>query len=365
MPVHDLGYRKWAGERMSRLLRPLVVAKAGISLVWRRRWLRMMLIFAWLPIIVFGVMIFMFELASTDQDARQGIAQTLAFAFQRPDLAMGMIEDHGAMRHDVWASLILAFFRMPQLIAMVLLVGLIAPMLISYDLRSKAYLMYFSRPLSPLEYIVGKSAVLWFFLSAITLVPALALYVVAIFMSPDLSVIGQTWDIPLRIIGATLVLVVPTTALALCYSSFTSESRYATFSWFATWAMGFVAYGVLTYSGIRRGPGRGPGRGGRFGGPRGRRGRFNREEFDQASMDQFEIDRFEDFAARQQDFEAVVDLDKWTLVSPFHTLGKVQTWVFGLDASATSVMPAVIVLVVITGACLLIIRHRIVARLSV
>ena len=39
--------------------------------------------------------------------------------------------------------MILAFFRYPQAIAMVLVVGLIAPMMISYDFRSKAYLLYF------------------------------------------------------------------------------------------------------------------------------------------------------------------------------------------------------------------------------
>ncbi len=31
-----------------------------------------------------------------------------------------------------------------------------------------------------------------------------------------------------------------------------------------------------------------------------------------------------------------VDLDKWTLISPYHTLGKVQSWVFGLERTPTS-----------------------------
>ncbi len=51
MPVHDLGYRAWLGQRMPRLLRPWVVAKSGIALVWRRKWLRLMILLAWLPIV--------------------------------------------------------------------------------------------------------------------------------------------------------------------------------------------------------------------------------------------------------------------------------------------------------------------------
>ncbi|QDT08681.1 ABC transporter permease subunit [Planctomycetes bacterium K23_9] len=352
MPVHDLGYRGWTGARMSHLMRPLVVARGGISLVWRRRWLRMMIIFSWLPILLFGVGIFMFEYSATEPGWGQVLGNLLAFQLQRPDLALSISADHAGSRHDVWATLILTFFRVPQLFAMVLLVGLIAPMLISYDLRSKAYLMYFSRPLSPTQYIIGKSAVLWFFLSTITAIPALILYLVGVFLSPDLSVIGETWDIPFRILGATVVLVVPTTALALCYSSFTSESRYATFSWFATWAMGFIAYSVLTYSGarMRGGPPQRPR------GPRGR-GRPRFEDFDAA--------QYENMASNMPPGLADIDRDKWRLLSPYETLGKVEGWVFGIDPTPGSVWPSIIMLIAITVGGLWIVRHRIMARLSV
>jgi hypothetical protein len=214
---------------------------------------------------------------------------------------------------------------------MVLLVGIIAPLLISYDLRSKAYLMYFSRPLSPMEYIVGKSAVIWFFLMMITTVPAFMLYIAGVLLSPDLSVVLQTWDIPLRIVAASVVLVVPTTALALCYSSFTAESRYAAFAWFATWVMGFVAYRILTFA--QRGGGAGRS------GPQGRG----------------------PLAVQQWG----VDPDRWRLLSPFHTLGKVEAWVFGLDATPASVTPALIMLIAITGGGVWLIRNRIKSRLSI
>ncbi len=332
MPVHDLGYRAWRGIRMSRLLRPWVVARSGIALVWRRRWLRLMIIFAWLPIVVPAIGIFTFEYSSTDPEMKRFIFQFLRGPLQRPDLAYTVSQDHELARHEVWSTLILLFFRVPQLFSMVLLVGIIAPMLISYDLRSKAYLLYFSRPLSPGEYIIGKSAVIWFFLMMIVTIPAFILYFVGILLSPDLSVIGQTWDIPLRIVAASVVLLVPTTSLALCYSSFTCESRYATFAWFSTWVMGFVAYQILTFAPLAGGPGRPP--------RRPRRGPIDWEELG-------------------------IDLDKWQLLSPYHTLGKVEAWVFGLDTSEASVLPAIILLVVITVGCLWIIRNRIVARLSI
>ena len=330
MPVHDLGYRNWQGRRTPRVLRPLVVARGGISLVWRKRWLRTMLMLAWLPIIVPAFGIFAFEFSSTDPGMQRAVFQFLRGPMQRPDLAVQAMTDPSLARHEVWSTLILAFFRYPQLSVMVLFVGLIAPMLVSYDLRSKAYLLYFSRPLAPMEYIVGKSAVVWFFLTAIVTVPALMLYVVGVLLSPELSVVYETWDLPLRILAASVALVVPTTALALCYSSWTSESRYATFSWFATWVMGFVAYQILTFAGVRDELSR-PRRG--RGGP-----------------------RWEDLD---------VDLDQWRWLSPYHTLGKVESWIFDLDKTDGSVWPAVGLLVVITIAGTWIVRARIIARLSV
>lgn len=336
MPVHDLGYRPWTGRRMSRLLRPWVVAKSGIALVWRRRWLRLLILLAWLPIAVPAMGIFVFEYSSSDPQMQRAFFTSLTRMTRWLAMSMPEFSDHESARHPIWSTFILIFFRVPQLFSMVLLVGIIAPILISYDLRSKAYLMYFSRPLSPMEYILGKSAVIWFFLMMITTVPALMLYVSGILLSPDLSVIAQTWDIPVRILIASFVLVVPTTALALCYSSFTAESRYATFTWFATWVMGYVAYTILTRASATRpayrpGPRWGPG-------PRRRPPTWE---------------------------ELGIDWEKWRWVSPYHTLGKVEAWVFGLDSSEISVVPSIIILVVVTVGCIWIIRNRIVRRLSI
>ena len=340
MPVHDLGYRAWLGRRMPRLLRPWVVAKSGIALVWRRKWLRLMILVAWLPIVFPSLGIFVFEFSSTEPDFQRVIVQLMRSPMlNQAEIADAILADPDSARHQVWATLILAFFRYPQAIAMVLVVGMIAPMMISYDLRSKAYLMYFSRPLTPGEYIVGKTAVVWFFLVLIATLPALALYVFGVLLSPDLSVIWETWDIPLRILGATGVLIVPTTALALCYSAFTSESRYATFAWFATWAMGGVAYRILTFAGQPPRFDRVPG------GPPRQRRRMASEQWEQWYNN--------------------IDYDKWRLLSPYDTLGKVESWVFGLDTTPASVIPAMILLLVITVACVWVIRNRIVARLSI
>ena len=119
MPVHDLGFRPWQGKRTPAILRPYFVARSGISLVWRRRWLRLMLILAWLPIIFPAAGIFIFEYSTTQKDMQRGVAWMLQGPLGRPELAQAAITDPDVIRHEVWSTLILAFFRYPQLTAMV------------------------------------------------------------------------------------------------------------------------------------------------------------------------------------------------------------------------------------------------------
>ena len=321
MAIHDLGYRIWDGVRTKGWTRPLYIASSGVALVWRRRWLRLMLMLAWLPIFVPALGIFAFEYSSTEPEMLQVVINLVGGPLQRPDLAVQLMTDRDGARHEVWTLLIMAFFRYPQLSAMVLLVGLIAPMLISYDLRSRAYLLYFSRPLHALHYMMGKAMVVWFFLAMIVTVPALTLYLIGVMLSPNLSVVHQTWDIPVRIAAASIVLLVPTTILAMCYSAYTSESRYASFSWFATWILGFVAYQILTFMGTEF--------------RRGSRGAFD------------------------------VDYDRWRLLSPYHALGKVEAWIFGLDPTAGSVLPTLILLSGVTFLGIFLIRRRLIALLSI
>lgn len=331
MPIHDVGYRGWDRRKTMRPTRPLAIARSGITLVLRMKWLRFLLIFGWLPVALPAATIFLFEYAARE-DPEQAAVMLMSPLIDRPDLAALFTTDPLTVRYEVWSSAILTFFRYPQLFAMVVLVGLITPRLVSYDLRSRAYLMYFARPLSPMEYVLGKSAVVWFFLGAIVTVPALLLYVSAVMLSPSFDVVSQTYDLPLRILIASVVLLVPTTTLAMAYSSFTTESRYATFAWFATWVMGFVAYNLLTFAPF-----------------------MNPESQNRRQRGPVDMTTVEQWA----------DTDRWRLCSPYHTLGRVQEWVFGLSPTDAAVWPAVSMLVAVTVIGTWVVRSRIRARLRV
>ncbi len=81
------------------------------------------------------------------------------------------------------------------------MVGLVAPRLISFDLRSRGYLLYLSRPLTPGEYVMGKAGVLCVSAFLHRHTASLAIYVAGLCLSTDPGAIWMTWDIPFRIIA--------------------------------------------------------------------------------------------------------------------------------------------------------------------
>ncbi len=281
MPLHDVGYRRWTGQRTSQSSRFWIITETGIRLASKSRWVRRMLFFAWLPVMYWGIGFFVIERALEPNsnvavqtledinapqplidaasrqtkfiDTRRNIARTLRRQFKMipkvDELADGLeTGDNEKTRNIVWSWLLMTFFRYPQALLILFLIGSIAPALISRDLRSRAFLLYFSRPIGKFEYIFGKLCIPMAFIVFVTTLPALALYVFAVMVSPDLSVIWSTWDIPFRILGATIALVIPTASLALMLSSLTQESRFASFAWFAIWALGHGAWMAILFA---------------------------------------------------------------------------------------------------------------------
>jgi ABC-2 type transport system permease protein len=247
MPILDIGYRKWDGPRSPAWTRALVVAATGVSLVWQGNWTKRLLILLVMPSIIVGIMVGLFE-----QNLNSNVGRNVLLSAQQGEVrqileAQGLAvdeirDDPRKARRFVWTYLLFQLFRYPQAFGMILLLGLVTPKLISYDLSSRAYLLYLSRPLTPLEYVFGKAGVLYTLITLIAAVPALAIYVMGLFLSTDGNAFQQTWGIPLRILLATVCLILPTSAVALALSSLTRESRYASFAWFAMWLAGHIAY---------------------------------------------------------------------------------------------------------------------------
>jgi hypothetical protein len=357
MPVKHLGYRPSKAKLTRSLTRWWCISSSGVKLAQKSALVKRMLFAAWLPVVYWGVA-FLFigqalegrfdVLPATMQNrinrdinkmpkaTREQIesvasgAQRLKAALllkrqfrgipQVNQLADSLLEgDDSSSRNRIWCWLMMSFFRYPQGLMILFLVGAITPALISRDIRSRAFLLYFSRPISKTEYILGKFFIPATFIALVTTLPAIALYVFAVLMSPDLSVVASTWDVPLRVLLGTLVLAVPTVSIALMFSSLTQESRFASFSWFAFFTLGHAAWLAVVFSYAFRNGGAIP----------------------------FDVEVME-----------IPSVKRWGLLSLYNNIGEVQGWVFGFS-TLREAWPGMAVLLLITAGSLAVIYRQI------
>jgi len=358
MPLHDVGYRGWLGR-----LRPGgaagVIATTGIRLAWKSRWLRRVILFAWSPAIVFAGGFFAFEQAVDEgaigaaRHVSRGLDGLGFFGSLLAESLGGSLDDPEQARRTVWSRLLLAFMRAPQAVLLAVVVGLVAPRLIAGDLRAKAWLVYFTRPVSRSDYILGKVGLLAAIVSLVTFVPALVLWLVGVLVSPSISVAAATWDLPLRILAAALAVTLPTVLLALAYSSVTAETRIAAFAWFATWVACWITHGALTaadFAASSRPVAADPAA-----------AMSDRDDpFDDGPPVGVQVPRGRrrlNWLARATGIDGTVD--RWAWLSPFHAQGVVQAWIFGIETRFAAVVPSLVSLAVVAGGSLAVLFLRV------
>jgi hypothetical protein len=104
--------------------------------------------------------------------------------------------------------------------------------LVANDMRTGGLLLYLSRPLTLVDYILGKFAIVFTALSTVTLVPGLVLFFGARSLAPE--ILGDAAHLLLipKIVGFGLTLVLPVAGLILAMSALARSARFAGLGFF-------------------------------------------------------------------------------------------------------------------------------------
>jgi ABC-2 type transport system permease protein len=145
-PIHDQGYRRYGGRRDPYGRRWWVIGRTGLFNRIRERRVIAVLLVAWLPFLVRGIQIY----ASAN-------FQQVAFLAPTPEMFREFLN-----QQEVFIFIV----------SIVIGSGLIAD-----DKRANALQIYLSKPLTRLEYIVGKLTTLAAVLTFVTWLPAMLLLV--------------------------------------------------------------------------------------------------------------------------------------------------------------------------------------------
>lgn len=212
MPIHTQDYRHWDGTLQPKNYRRWwIIAKAELKLLAQRKIIR--LIVAVPPVIyilVHAILIYMFN-----------YLDGMSFPFDEID--EGFFQKFLFRTHP---------FPSVFLLALVVVFG--GSGLISNDLKYNALSLYLSKPISWVDYLIGKFIAIGVLLTSMTLIPGLLLFLEHALLS-DISFFIENFWLIFSIIIYSLVVTTVTSLLMLTFSSLTKNLRFATIGFCAVW----------------------------------------------------------------------------------------------------------------------------------
>ena len=217
MPVFDQGYRRYVGER-SRTSRVLPIAWENMRT--RMRWwgwaLLLFVTFVFGPYGLYGFLIFLATIGGPMFGHAPVVATappTAVFStgFPNPAAVLGLLMQ--SPLGITWDLLNHASF------ASVIFPAVVASGLLASDRRTGALQIYFSRPVSRMDYLLGKVVACASFVALTTVVPCLLIWIETIAFGSTASYTWRTWIAPFVIAGASAFYALWAVALCLFFSS--------------------------------------------------------------------------------------------------------------------------------------------------
>lgn len=195
MPIHDQGYRRYRGTRDAIGRSWQVMTRAGVMSIISRRVFIGLMLFAWTP---FVVRVVQFYFSTT-------LAQA-SFLAPTGETFREFLDQQG-----IWVFFVTIY---------------VGAGLIANDRRANALQLYLSKPMTSVEYIAGKLAILFLFLVAVTFLPAILLLITQAVLAGNLTFARTNlYLVPaITLYSLAQVLLAATTMLAL--SSLSKSSRF-------------------------------------------------------------------------------------------------------------------------------------------
>ena len=214
--IYDQAYRRYEARGPLRTLRFWPITREGLSLVLARRAFLFLIAFAWLPLVVRAVQIWV--LTQAPQLSRLAPVDARLFGEY--------------LNQQIFFTLLLSVFGGAGLIA--------------NDLRTGAILVYLSRPLTRRDYVLGKLGVLMALNLSVTLLPGLLLYVAAVSLAPEQFLKWELAWLGPAVVAQSLVISLATSLVALAVSSLSRSARVAGLGFFG------LIFGLELVRGILR-----------------------------------------------------------------------------------------------------------------
>ena len=196
MPIHDQGYRRYLGSKAAVGRGWTVITINGVRSLFAKRVFVGLLLLSWGQFVARSVQVY------------------LASTFTQAASVLGVRAE--TFREFVEIQSVFVFF-----VTIYVGAGLIAN-----DRRANALQVYLSKPLTRAEYVAGKAAILFLFLTLVTWAPAIALLLVQILFAGSFTFIRENIFLLPAITLFSVLQVLLATMTMLALSSMSKSSRF-------------------------------------------------------------------------------------------------------------------------------------------
>ncbi len=224
MTIREKGYYHWDGTLLKRRRPWWPITRLGIRLTFKRKFFKFIFSLSLLPAFVFLGGIYLSE---------------------RLEDFRGMVRDE-AIPLQIVPKYFYTYLTTDFLLFMtVVILVFCAAGLVADDLKHNALQLYFSRPLGKRDYLLGKSAVVFFFVLLLTLVPGLLLILFKLIFSGSLQLLRDNPGLPLAVLAYSGLATLFFAAFSLFVSSLSRNRRAVSLLIFGGYLFSDMIYGIL------------------------------------------------------------------------------------------------------------------------
>lgn len=225
--IHDLGYKRYVGTRRPQSSRWRVIVRNQVAMAWRGWW-QVKLWLAAAAMITVGTGVPMYLARNQIFEDAVGSGMPMTWADALIPMAFGFYP---------WVAFI---------VSLTVLAGVVAR-----DLRAGAFEFYFSRPVRPIDYVLGKVGGAALIMAFFLLVGPLLLALFRIGLSRSTDELVRTLSVVPKALLVGAVSSVVFALLPLAFSSISTRPRHTIAAWAAFFLLvGGIALGIAVGAGI-------------------------------------------------------------------------------------------------------------------
>ena len=231
MTIKEKGYTHWDGELEKRRFPWTPIMRTGIRLTFKKKFFKLFFFLNLVPAVIYLAGIYISERLED-------------FEF--------MIRE-SSMPFAVNPAYFNSFLSGSYLLFMIVMILVFAGAgLIADDLKHHSLQLYFSRPLRKRDYFIGKTSIVVFFLTIVTLIPALVMLLMKFLFAGNFRFFQTYPLLPLSIIGYSILLTMFFSCYALLLSALSRNPRYVAVITFGLYLFSDILFAI--FNGIFRQP---------------------------------------------------------------------------------------------------------------